>query len=499
MIAALDRYLNRFSMYTVVSISLTILYVFALTFSLLGWIAYSPLELLASTAVLGATVWIASRLFGLLFAVRVHDESSFITALILSFIMTPTIEVSGLLALAIVGLLAGASKFLLAWKGRHIFNPAASGAVLAGLFGIAYASWWVATPVLAIPTAIGAFMILYKTRRLVLAGIFLAVATVLLFIVFAVYGLSLLDSAALLLSWPILFLAGFMLSEPLTLPRRRWQSYVEAVFVGILVAVPLSVGSYEMTPALALLIGNAYAFLVSHRHRIQLTYRSRRKLTPTSYEITFEPPKPVSYKAGQYVELTLFHPRKDFRGFRRSFSITSAEGAKKLTLGIKFYEPSSTYKKALKALEAGTVLNATSVNGDFVLPGDPSRQLLFVAGGIGITPYISHIRTLAARDEARDIVLIYAVSSVEELAYADELKEAGIRVIVVTKDAAALPVRQWQKVSTSFIDDETIALIDDIAARDAYISGPPGLVRASKQLLHSHGVRHIKTDYFTGY
>lgn len=495
----IDRVLNRFSMYTVVSISLLILFAAAIVMSLLGQLAYSPLEMIASAIVLLGTVYLSSLLCGLLFGVKIHAESSFITGMILALIFTPTIELAELATLAAVGIFAGASKFLLAWKGRHIFNPVAAGAFIASVLGVAFASWWVATPPLFIFILIPAFMILYKTRRLLMGGIFLLVATIILLIVFAGYGLEPLESAELLLSWPLLFFAGFMLSEPLTMPAKKSQQIVEAILVGILFAVPLSIGSIEMTPILALLIGNLYAFLVSHRHSIQLEFQKMEQLTSTSYELVFKPLTPLTYEAGQYMELTLHHLGKDFRGIRRVFSITSAPGDETIRFGVKFYEPSSTFKKALRNLKKGDRLSATSVNGDFLLPKNIKTPLLFIAGGIGVTPFIGHIRWLLKQKQRRDVVVVYAVASHAELAYMTLLKAAGVKVIVVANDPG-VSSDQVTAVSAPFVSVDLLQKhVPDIARRAAYLSGPPGLITALKPALRSLKVASLKTDYFTGY
>lgn len=495
----IDKLLNRFSMYTVVSISLLILFAAAAVLALFGQIAYSPLAMVASAVVLVGATYVVGWLCGKLFGVRIHAESSFITGMILALIFTPTLTLGGLVTLAAVGAFAGASKFLLAWKGRHIFNPVAAGAFVASVLGIAYASWWVATPPLFIFILIPAFLILYKTRRLLMGGVFLAVTIVLLLIVFATFGLGFIESLVLLLSWPLLFFAGFMFSEPLTMPARRHHQVIEAVLVAFLFAIPLSIGSFEMTPVLALLIGNAYAFIVSHRRSLQLEFVNMVALTPTSYELIFKPLVPVRYEAGQYMELTLHHPGKDFRGIRRVFSITSAPGDEMIRFGIKFYEPSSTFKRALYRLKAGDVVPVTSVNGDFVLPRRVDAPLLFVAGGIGITPFISQLRWLMKRKLPRDIVVVYAISSKEDLAYRDVLEESGVKVIIVSanpgESSGNLTAVTAPFISADILKDH----VPNITARHAYVSGPPGLINAVKPALRRLRVTSLKTDYFTGY
>lgn len=493
--------LNRYSMYKVVSGSLTILFVISLLLSLTGTLSYSPLGMLASVAVLGASVLLTSLLFGLIFGVRVHKESSFITAIILFFIFTPTLQVPGLLTLALVGMIAGASKFILVYNGRHMFNAVATAAFIIGLTGLAHASWWVGSPVLIIPTLVLGYVILLKTRRVLMSSIFAVIATALVILTLLFGGETLGNSVVLWLSYPIIFFACFMLTEPLTLPRKEWHRTVEVVIVAILFVVPISIGTITTSPELALLAGNVVAFAFTRQQKISLKFLERKQLTPTSYEFVFTPQEPQQFEAGQYIGISLSHKNNDLRGIRRSFSITSAPGEKTVRLGIKFYEPSSSFKKALRELKKDTFIHATGISGDFTLPKNTQTPLLFVAGGIGITPFISYLQMLKQRGEIRDIVLLYAISSINELAYKDILEASGVKVCVVTasKVRLTLPVG-WTHSNQSVVTKETIALyVTDVAHRTAYISGPPILVDGVKRCLKQLNVRHIRTDYFIGY
>jgi len=491
--------LNRYSMYKVVSGGLSILFVIALVLSFLGIISYSPLAMVLSLLVLGFSVFLTSVLFGLIFGVRIHTESSFITAVILFFIFTPTVEVSGLLALLLVGMIAGVSKFIITYHGRHIFNAAALAAFVASITGIAHATWWVGTPVLIIPTFLLGFAIIQKTRRVPSSGTFMGVATVLLLIVLGLQGSSVGESLVLWLSWPILFFSSFMLTEPLTLPRKKWQQILEAVIVAFIFAVPLHIGDFSTSPAFALLVGNLIAFGFTRQRKVSLRFSARKKLTPTSYEYVFTPHRPAVFEPGQYVEITVPHKNDDFRGSRRSFSITSAPGEETLRLGVKFYEPSSSLKKALRELNDGAVIEATGISGDFVLPKDKMAPLLYVAGGIGITPFISHLQYLMRNKETRDIVLFYLINNIGELAYKDILVRSGIKVVVVTKSDVPLKLPNgW--VHSEAIDQKVFSdTVSDIENRMAFISGPPAMIDATKKMLKNVHVRHIKTDYFIGY
>jgi len=493
--------LNRLSMYKVVSITLTVLFAAALLFSALGVLSYSPLAMLASVGVLGFSVFLISLLFGLIFGVRVHTESSFITAMILFFIFTPTLEVSGLVTLALVGFIAAASKFLLAFRGRHIFNPAAIAALVIGFTGLGFATWWVATPVLIPFTLLLGYAVIQKTRRVHMSGTFMVASVVLVAALLVSYGNSLGDALVLLLSWPIFYFSAFMLTEPLTMPPKKWQQVVEALVVAVLFSIPLHIGDLSLGPAFALVVGNLLAFIFARHQSLRLRFKRMKQLTPTSFEFAFTSKQRLNYEAGQYVELTIPHKKADLRGERRSFSITSAPGDTELTLGVKFYEPSSSYKSALKSLQYGGILSATGIQGDFTLPKEAAQPLLLIAGGIGITPYIGHLQQLKKTKEKRDIVLVYAVNDVAEIAYKDILVASGVKVIIVTKSGAgyALP-SGWEVIEQPYITQEALeASIPDITTRSAYISGPPMLIDGTKRHLKHLGVKKIKTDYFIGY
>jgi ferredoxin-NADP reductase len=495
-----DSFLNRLSMYRLVSLALTSLWVVSIIFSFGGLIASSPAALIVSGVTAIIVSYVANRVFGYLFGVRPHGESAFISALILFFIFTPILDGRTLFTLAIVSGVAMASKYLLVWRGRHIANPVAIAAVFGSLTGVDYASWWIGTPFMLPFVAVFALLILYKTRRLVFGSIFLGVAVVVTVVTMMARGATLGVSLGLLLSWPLVFMVGFMLSEPLTLPPKAKQQYILAVIVALLATLPLRFGTFSISLVLAIVLGNIIAFAFSHRRHITLTLTERHSLTPTTDELVLTSPSPLVFEPGQYLELSLPHSGSDWRGMRRSFSMTSAPGEHEVRLGIKFYEPASSFKTLLRQLPPGSHLTATGTAGSFTLPRSHTTPLLFVAGGIGITPFISQLHDLMKRREQRDIILIYSISSPAELAYRDVLEAAGIKVIIVTRGEIPTLPAGWYHINDSSIShDIFMKLAPQITNRHAYISGPPAMIRTYKHLLHGSGVRRVTTDYFTGY
>jgi ferredoxin-NADP reductase len=505
MTAWLDRILGRVTMYMLVIIGLALIGVAALVGALIGQISYSPLAILVSAVVLIFAAIVSSWLIGRIFHVAPQTTSSIITALLLLFIFVPTLDPAGLGVLALAAVVASATKYVLAVRGRHIFNPAAASALIVGsitpLLTSTFATWWVGTSFLLPFTAIAALAILFRTRKLWLGGTFVVVALAAWGINSVLVGQPFLSGVSFaFLQYPTIFFAGFMLSEPLTLPPRRWQQLVEAVLVGIFFALPISVFGYlSNTPQRALIVGNLFAFFFGQRRGIRLSYVGKKQLAPTSWEFEFAPQNPVRFTPGQFMELTLPHEKPDARGWRRVFSIAAAPGSS-VKFGIRLPEKASSFKKALLALEPGTKITATSVGGDFVLPkGD--APLLLVAGGIGITPYISQLEHLAASGAKRDVALVYAISRPDDLAYSDMLAKAGCSAVtVVSREKPVKLPKGWTWLQAERLTGEQLlAAVPDVRTRHTYLSGTPAMVGDLKRALHRAGTRRIHTDVFIGY
>lgn len=507
--------LGRMSMYRLALLSLAILVTAAVVLSLFGLVGPGPLELVVSAVVLsvacGAVDAAAQRI------ARRHwrVESSLITAGILLFVLAPTAEPLGLVGLAIAAAVASASKYLIAWRGRHIFNPAAMGAAvltlitaLTAAYDLGSSAWWVGTPALAPLVIVLGVALLVRTEKLRMATLFLVVA-VSVGVVRSIVQLQAADlpvevGAVLmqqLWSSPFLFLGAFMLTEPLTLPPRRWQQLTVAALVGVLVGWPIDVaGVISLGQERALLIGNLVAFLFSVRTAVRLTLAGRETPTPTVRELTFRTQRPLSFLPGQYLELDVPHSRPDARGSRREFSIVSApEDAPELRIAFRDGKgPQSSFKKALAQVTSGGVVAATGVWGDFVLPRNPHTPILMLAAGIGVTPFVSQLRHVRLAGEERDIVLVYVASDAGELAFRDELEASGIPVIVFTRDNPRDLPAHWTWARGVRLDAEGLRrVVPDLSVRHAFVSGPAGLIADLAPALDR--AASITTDAFSGY
>jgi len=506
--------LGRVSMYRLVYLALAALAVVALLLSFFGLVGPDPLQLVVTLAVLAAVCVgvdaAAQRLLNLPWRL----ESSLITAHILLFVLRPTIELVGLLGIVIAAAVASLSKYVLAWRGRHIFNPAAVGATVLTLLSLVWpdlgaSSWWVGTPALAAPVILLGLAVLVRTEKLRVVAVFLVFAVaVAVFRTAAQYQAAGVEVEVLDLLWPLLwsspflFLGAFMLSEPLTLPPRRWQQLTVATVVGVLAGWPIPIGDITLGQERALLIGNLVAFAFAVRTAVRLTLVSRAEPTPSVQELTFRVHDRLAFLPGQYLELEVPHRHPDARGTRREFSIASApEDLPLLKVAFKdgkTTKPLSSYKKALADVQPGDALAITGVWGDFLLPKRDAAPILMVAAGIGVTPFVSQLRHAQESGLDRDIVLVYVASDSSELAYRDEIAASGAHVIVFTRDQPADLPDHWVWARGVRLDaDGLLRVVPDIASRHAYISGPAALIADLAPALER--ARSITTDAFSGY
>ncbi|MGA3150289.1 MAG: FAD-dependent oxidoreductase [Candidatus Saccharimonadales bacterium] len=434
---------------------------------------------------------IVCRLSGEFFArvlnIARNFESDYITALILALIMSPATTLKGFAILVGAGFAAIASKYLLTIGRRHILNPAAAGAVVAGVFFGQYASWWVGTAVLAPLVLVGGLLIMRKMKRFYMVAGFALVYGVFLHHQFD--GAPALHTIWLAASGTaVMFFAFIMLTEPLTLPdlAMRYMPYA------VLVAVLYSVNRLRLAPEEALLIGNVFAYALERGKRLELSLNSVRKEAEGIYSFVFTYHGAFNFKPGQYMEWTLPLRHSDSRGNRRYLTLSSAPTENQLMFTVRLPRRASHFKKALAASKPGGKILASHLAGSFVLPGDDSKKLAFIAGGIGVTPFRSMIKYVVDSRQQRPISLLYAANHANEFAFTQLLKQAEPFGITTN----------YLDTSKRSLDQQAIVEnLPDWRERHFYLSGPYGFVKSVRESLLDMGVslRNIKSDYFPGY
>ena len=512
MLSRIDKFLNSITMYRLVVYTLIILAVYAIGLAFFGVIHHGGMAYIYSLVTLIVVCYVSNYLFAKLFGAPVNVESWLITALILFFLMFPAATIGDAVTAAFAGFIAMASKYFITINKRHIFNPVAIGALAVGataffkgtmptveqFFDSGNVVWWVGTPTMLPLVLILGLLVIRKIRKFAMFFAFV-LGTVLST---AVLSIGLGDPDFIremllqnLLSWPLVFFGAFMLTEPITMPPHHRVQIIFGFAVGLLFVARYHLGPLYSTPELALVIGNIFAFAVSMKRRLMLVLKERKLISKDTYEFSFASDAPFHFHPGQYLEWTLPEKHADNRGNRRYFTVASSPTEKEVKLGVKFYQPSSAFKTELLNMPEGHIIAAGQLGGDFVLPHNPKKKLVFIAGGIGVTPFRSMIKYLIDKKERREATLIYSVKSEDEIAYRDIFEQAereiGLKIVYLVGN---------------FLTEETIKKeILDYANNPKeylfYLSGPNAMVENYKKLLLKIGVRrsHIKTDYFPGF
>ena len=399
-----------------------------------------------------------------------------------------------------------ASKYILTIRKKHIFNPAAIAVALTALGPRQSASWWIGTTVMLPFVVIGGLLLVRKIHRGRMVTTFF-ISTLAATVIYSLLAKGNVFTALhnTLLTSAMFFLGFVMLTEPLTTPPTSKKQTWYAVLTGALFPPQFHILSLYSTPELALVAGNVFSYIISPKAKLFPSLKQKLRLTPDSVDFVFRSNyKKFSYVPGQYMEWTLAHDDTDNRGNRRYFTLASSPTEPDVRIGVKFYKQSSSYKRALLAADRNTQIIASQISGDFVMPKGPNKKLVFIAGGIGITPYRSMIKYLLDTKEQRTVTLLYSARTAEDFSYKDVFEQArqelGINTIYVItgKGAHADDHHSMHgRINADMIKQQ----VPDYRERTFYISGTQAMVSAMQGTLSGLDIpkHQVKVDYFSGY
>lgn len=213
----------------------------------------------------------------------------------------------------------------------------------------------------------------------------------------------------------------------------------------------------------------------------------------------FKPEKPVRYTAGQFVELTVKHDDPDDRGEKHWFTLSSTPGHELVSITTRYAgdDKSSSFKKALFHLNPGAHLAMSEPMGDFVLPKDTNIPLIFVAGGIGLTPFHSMFLHLTEVRERRDIQFLYSVHTEEDIIFQNAFEAAGVHTTIIVEN----PSSAWGGERGQVTPEQIMGLTEPSTESLIYLSGPETMIEVLAKGLHVAGIlrRQLVTDFFPGY
>lgn len=227
---------------------------------------------------------------------------------------------------------------------------------------------------------------------------------------------------------------------------------------------------------------------------MQVQLRRIEELAPHIHTYWFEPERAYEYIAGQFVELK-FLPAGGGRVLKRWFTLSSSPTEDLLAVTTRINsQTASDFKRRLQRLQPGDKLHVSEPMGDFVLPKDRKLPLLFISGGMGITPMRSMLKWLQDQHENRDITGLYFFRLNQEVLFRP-LLEQNSSAAIRTAEAEQQPLTQL--ITFNAIN----AACPDMDKRLVYIAGPEPMTENLVQQFTRHGFppHHLVTDYFPGY
>ncbi|MFW7340910.1 FAD-dependent oxidoreductase [Pollutimonas sp. H1-120] len=232
--------------------------------------------------------------------------------------------------------------------------------------------------------------------------------------------------------------------------------------------------------------------------------KSKRTVAESTTAFYFSRPEGFTFKPGQAVDLILPDPKHPgAEGERHAFSLVGAPFQDELCITTRMRD--TVYKRRLDALSLGASVQIDGPFGSLALHGRSARAAVFIAGGIGITPFMSMLRQAAHEALPHQILLLYSNRRPEDAAFLGELQElerknARFR-LMATMTQASKSAQAWTgeqaMVSGELIKREITGLADPIF----YVVGPPAMVEALKGALNQAGIDEddIRSEEFYGY
>jgi len=221
-------------------------------------------------------------------------------------------------------------------------------------------------------------------------------------------------------------------------------------------------------------------------------------------EFRFAKPAEMTYKAGHTMEVTLLSPPEtDESGNTRTFTISSAPDDDDLAITTRVRD--SAFKRSLVKMPLGSEIQIEGPYGDFLLHHNLDRPAVFLAGGIGVTPFHSMVRQNALKGGVHRLLLFYSNRRPEDAPFLAEFRDIARSnpnfTFVPTMSQMERSRLPWEGDLGRIEIDLIRKHLEEGASPVYYIAGPPGMVSDLREMLTGAGIGEddIRTEEFTGY
>src|ERR1039458_520339 len=218
---------------------------------------------------------------------------------------------------------------------------------------------------------------------------------------------------------------------------------------------------------------------------------SRVEVADGTMAFHFERPSRLDFKPGQSADVTLISPPEtDSEGNTRTFSIASSPYETKLMFATRMRD--TAFKRSLKKIPLGTEVKIDSPMGSFTLHKNSAKPAVFLAGGIGITPFLSIVRQADHDRLPHKLYFFYSNRRPEDAPFLEALQSLERSNpnfhLVCTMTEMMMSQRAW-KGETGLIDKEMLSRhLTNLQGPIYYVAGPPAMVAAMRIMLDRKSV-----------
>lgn len=249
------------------------------------------------------------------------------------------------------------------------------------------------------------------------------------------------------------------------------------------------IGLYLFTAACVLYWRFAKVFIISAKHQFTVQKVVKETPTATSVYITGKRMDKFKAKGGQFV-LVRFLSKKLWSQ-EHPFSLSRLPDGETIRLTIRQL---GDFTNEVPNILPGTKVAVSGPFGAFTHQKRETQKILYIAGGIGITPIRSMIEQQAALNERGNAVLLYGNRTEADTIFLQELHELGSKIAMPIHNV--LSEQKGFKGENGFVDQEKISrLVPDVRERDVFLCGPPPMMAAIVKQLKELGVPESQIHY----
>ncbi len=232
--------------------------------------------------------------------------------------------------------------------------------------------------------------------------------------------------------------------------------------------------------------------------------KSRQEVAERTIAFRFEKPSGWTFKAGQFLDMTLLEPAEtDPEGNKRGFSIASGPHEETIMVATRMRD--TAFKRVLKTMPLATAVKIEGPFGNLTLQNNSARAAVFLAGGIGITPFRSIVHRAAKEKLPHHIYLFYSNRRPEDAPFLEELqaleRENPNYKLIASMTGMEKSQRLWNG-EKGLINKEMLSnYLKTAVSPIYYVAGPPAMVKGLHEMLNKMGVDDddIRTEEFAGY